>query len=82
MKYSPSPLIDPFHFNFHSQPKECRVMRENKPSAGQPLGASKGFGFLSFKSHETALLCLRKLNNNPNVFGKNNVSECIDPFVM
>lgn len=42
---------------------------------GQPLGASKGFGFLSFKNHESALSCLRKLNNNPNVFGKNNVSQ-------
>lgn len=63
---------------FHlSQPKECRVMRENKPSIGQPLGASKGFGFLSFKNHETALLCLRKLNNNPNAFGKNTVSISI-----
>lgn len=52
-------------------------MRENKPSVGQPLGASKGFGFISFKNHESALSCLRKLNNNPNVFGKNNVSNSI-----
>lgn len=52
-------------------------MRENRPSMGQPLGASKGFGFLSFKNHETALSCLRKLNNNPNAFGKNNVSTSI-----
>lgn len=42
---------------------------------GQPLGASKGFGFLSFKNHENALSALRKLNNNPNVFGKNSVSK-------
>lgn len=54
---------------------ECRIMRENKPSPGNPLGRSKGYGFLSFKTHEEALQCLRKINNNPNVFGKNNVSE-------
>lgn len=49
-------------------------MRENKPSVGNPLGKSKGFGFLSFKNHDDALACLRKVNNNPHVFGKNNVS--------
>ncbi|XP_055315517.1 RNA-binding protein 28 [Sitodiplosis mosellana] len=54
------------------KPKECRVMRENKPSLGHPLGKSKGYGFLSFKNHDEALNCLRKVNNNPKVFGKNN----------
>lgn len=49
-------------------------MRENVPSVGAPQGRSKGFGFLAFKSHDEALMCLRKLNNNPNVFGKNSVS--------
>lgn len=57
------------------KPKECRIMRENKPSMGQPLGKSKGYGFLSFAKHEDALHCLRKVNNNPHVFGKNNVSS-------
>ena len=52
--------------------KECRVMRENKPTFGNPLGKSKGYGFLSFKTHEKALSVLRKLNNNPACFGKNN----------
>lgn len=46
-------------------------MRENKPSPGNPLGKSKGFGFLSFKRHEDALKVLRKLNNNPEVFSAN-----------
>lgn len=50
-------------------------MRENKPSMGNPLGKSKGFGFLSFDTHEEALTCLRKINNNPTVFGKNNVCD-------
>lgn len=49
-------------------------MRENRPSLGHPLGKSKGYGFLSFKSHDDALNCLRKVNNNPKAFGKNNVS--------
>ncbi|XP_058118599.1 RNA-binding protein 28-like [Anopheles ziemanni] len=54
------------------KPIECRVMRDSRPSFGNPLGASRGYGFLSFKQHETALEVLRKLNNNPSVFGKNN----------
>lgn len=49
-------------------------MRENKPSMGQPMGKSKGYAFLSFKTHNEALLCLRRVNNNPEAFGKNNVS--------
>lgn len=56
------------------KPHECRVMRENKPTLENPNGKSKGFGFMSFKTHEEALLALRKLNNNPNVFGTKNVS--------
>ncbi|XP_065085928.1 RNA-binding protein 28 [Ochlerotatus camptorhynchus] len=52
-------------------PHECRVMRENCPSFGNPSGQSRGYGFLSFKKHEIALEVLRKLNNNPTVFGKN-----------
>lgn len=52
-------------------PHECRVMRENKPSFGNPSGQSRGYGFLSFKTHAIALEVLRKLNNNPSVFGKN-----------
>ncbi|XP_072945579.1 RNA-binding protein 28 [Epargyreus clarus] len=52
---------------------ECRVMRDLRA----PVGAdgkhpSKGFGFVMFTRHEDALACLRKLNNNPDVFGKNN----------
>lgn len=53
------------------KPIECRVMRENKPSAAHPKGKPKGFGFLSFKRHEDALAVLRKLNNNPDAFSAN-----------
>ncbi|XP_061391376.1 RNA-binding protein 28 [Musca vetustissima] len=52
---------------FH--PHECRVMRENKITPDHPKGKSKGFGFMSFNTHLEALTALRKLNNNPKVFG-------------
>uniref|UniRef100_A0A182N2W9 RRM domain-containing protein n=1 Tax=Anopheles dirus TaxID=7168 RepID=A0A182N2W9_9DIPT len=54
------------------KPKECRVMRETRPSFGNPMGQSRGYGFVSFAKHEIALEVLRKVNNNPTVFGRNN----------
>lgn len=56
------------------RPHECRVMRDNKPTAEFPNGMSKGFGFVSFNTHLDALTGLRKLNNNPTIFGNTNVS--------
>ncbi|XP_035784565.1 RNA-binding protein 28-like [Anopheles albimanus] len=53
------------------KPNECRVMRDTRPSFGNPSGKSRGYGFISFKRHEEALEVLRKLNNNPSVFGRN-----------
>ncbi|NXF75988.1 RBM28 protein, partial [Sclerurus mexicanus] len=44
--------------------KECRVMRELR---GQ--GQSLGFAFVEFETHEEALGALRRLNNNPELFG-------------
>ncbi|XP_002015483.2 RNA-binding protein 28 [Drosophila persimilis] len=51
------------------RPHECRVMREHKITPEHPHGKSKGFGFISFETHQRALAALRKLNNNPNIFG-------------
>ncbi|SPP73899.1 RNA-binding protein 28 [Drosophila guanche] len=51
------------------RPHECRVMREHKITPEHPNGKSKGFGFISFETHQRALAALRKLNNNPNIFG-------------
>nr|XP_017010453.2 RNA-binding protein 28 [Drosophila takahashii] len=51
------------------RPHECRVMREHKVTPEHPDGKSKGFGFLSFDTHQRALTALRKLNNNPSIFG-------------
>jgi len=55
------------------RPHECRVMREHKVTPEHPDGKSKGFGFLSFDTHQRALTALRKLNNNPNIFGTQSV---------
>ncbi|KAH8253354.1 hypothetical protein KR032_005032 [Drosophila birchii] len=54
------------------RPHECRVMREQKVTPEHPQGKSKGFGFLSFETHQRALTALRKLNNNPSIFGNQN----------
>ncbi|BFG05319.1 RNA-binding protein 28 [Drosophila madeirensis] len=51
------------------RPHECRVMREHKITPEHPNGKSKGFGFISFETHQRALAALRKLNNNPSIFG-------------
>lgn len=52
---------------------ECRVMRDLRtPPGPDGKNPSKGYGFVMFTRHEDALACLRKLNNNPNVFDKNN----------
>lgn len=52
---------------------EARVMRDLRAPLG-PHGThpSKGYGFVMFMRHEDALACLRKLNNNPDIFDKNN----------
>lgn len=55
------------------RPHECRVMRENKITPDHPKGKSKGFGFMSFNTHQEALTALRKLNNNPKIFGTQHV---------
>ncbi|KAF9824712.1 hypothetical protein SFRURICE_010319 [Spodoptera frugiperda] len=52
---------------------ECRVMRDLRtPPGPDGKNPSKGYGFVMFTRHEDALACLRKLNNNPDVFDKNN----------
>ncbi|CAK1542491.1 unnamed protein product [Leptosia nina] len=52
---------------------ECRVMRDLRSPVGKDgRHPSKGYGFVMFMRHEDALGCLRKLNNNPDVFDKNN----------
>merc|ERR1719219_1359570 len=45
---------------------ESKVLRDK--GAGGDKQQSKGFGFVSFSQHEDALLALRNVNNNPNIF--------------
>lgn len=56
---------------------ECKIMRDM--TKGAPAGGSskngkdapsKGYAFVTFTEHEAALNALRKLNNNPEVFKK------------
>ncbi|KAJ8720854.1 hypothetical protein PYW08_006319 [Mythimna loreyi] len=52
---------------------ECRVMRDLRtPTGSDGKHPSKGYGFVMFTRHEDALSCLRKLNNNPDIFDKKN----------
>ncbi|XP_050682779.1 RNA-binding protein 28 [Leptidea sinapis] len=52
---------------------EARVMRDLRaPISRDGKHPSKGYGFVMFTRHEDALACLRKLNNNPEIFDKNN----------
>ncbi|XP_049878285.1 RNA-binding protein 28-like [Pectinophora gossypiella] len=52
---------------------EARVMRDLRAPTGKDgRHTSKGYGFVMFMRHEDALACLRKLNNNPDIFDKNN----------
>ncbi|XP_045453592.1 RNA-binding protein 28-like [Melitaea cinxia] len=52
---------------------EARVMRDLRaPLQRDGKHPSKGYGFVMFMRHEDALACLRKLNNNPDIFDKNN----------
>ena len=47
---------------------ECKVLREKVAGTGVEKQQSKGFAFVSFSKHEDALLALRNVNNNPEVF--------------
>ncbi|RVE52546.1 hypothetical protein evm_002940 [Chilo suppressalis] len=52
---------------------ECRIMRDLRaPVQTDGKHPSKGYGFVMFTKHEDALACLRRLNNNPEIFDKNN----------
>ncbi|TRY61643.1 hypothetical protein TCAL_06672 [Tigriopus californicus] len=58
----------------HATPKagitESKIIRDMTKLDKDGLGKSKGYGFVTFKSHEDALNALRKVNNNPKCFLK------------
>uniref|UniRef100_A0A1A9ZP68 RRM domain-containing protein n=1 Tax=Glossina pallidipes TaxID=7398 RepID=A0A1A9ZP68_GLOPL len=70
LNYNDDKLRDMIAIYTGFKPHECRVMRDNNVTRDHPKGKSKGFGFMSFKTHQEALLALRKLNNNPNIFSQ------------
>ncbi|CAB3411213.1 unnamed protein product [Caenorhabditis bovis] len=53
-----------------AQITECRVWMDKKRLTTDGKPKSSGFGFVAFKEHQHALECLKKLNNNPDIFGK------------
>ncbi|CAD5118480.1 DgyrCDS7179 [Dimorphilus gyrociliatus] len=48
---------------------ECRIMRDLNKLNSKGIGRSRGYAFVNFIEHEHALLALRTLNNNPDIFG-------------
>ncbi len=48
-------------------------MRDLKTVGEGNVHPSKGFGFVTFSNHEDAMLALRNINNNPNIFTKDKV---------
>ena len=48
---------------------KVNIMRSNERVDSSGTGRSKGFGFAEFSTHEDALEVLRAMNNNPEVFG-------------
>ena len=47
---------------------ECRVMRDRRKVNEEGVARSLGYAFVTFTEHEHALLALRALNNNPEIF--------------
>ncbi|KAJ8982641.1 hypothetical protein NQ317_019042, partial [Molorchus minor] len=48
--------------------KEAKIMRDLRNMDANGVGKSKEYGFVAFTKHEHALMALRNLNNNPNIF--------------
>lgn len=55
---------------------QARVMRDFKDVGQDGVPRSRGYGFVSFTDHEHALAALRNVNNNPDIFTYDQVSDC------
>ncbi len=49
--------------------RQAKVLRDAERTTSDGSQRSKGIGFVEFTQHEDALVALRQLNNNPDVFG-------------
>ena len=50
--------------------RQVKIVRSNTRTDANGTPRSKRYGFVEFVTHESALRCLRSLNNNPSVFSK------------
>ena len=48
---------------------QCVILRDNEKTDAKGQAKSRGCAFVEFDSHESALVCLRQMNNNPSLFG-------------
>lgn len=49
--------------------KQAKIVRAKDRVDANGVGRSTGFGFVEFEHHPHALIALRQLNNNPDVYG-------------
>ena len=52
---------------------QLKILRSKDRVDGQGIGRSKGFAFVEFSTHDSALTALRAINNNPQILGPNKV---------
>ena len=50
---------------------ECKIMRNFNKLESNGVCKSKGFAFVTFSDHQSALTALRAINNNPSIFTVN-----------
>lgn len=50
--------------------REARIMRNLRNMDSTGVGMSRGYGFVTYTTHEDAIKALRALNNNPNIFSE------------
>ncbi|VDK84725.1 unnamed protein product [Litomosoides sigmodontis] len=49
---------------------ECRIWRDKSKLSASGEALSRGFGFVNFLNHQDALSAMKHLNNNPDIFTK------------
>ena len=54
-------------------PLQVKILRDSTRLNSSGVGRSRGHGFVEFATHESALMALRAVNNNPDLFGPQKV---------